>query len=396
MADTRLTPIAGMNNVAEDAALQVSGESARTFVRDAVNVNVSQAGKIDLRASPILVSSSRFRAVWQSPLHGDTFGAIGDQWGRIDPSTWALEPLATIGDGDVSHEVLDSLVCVAGPAGIFSFDGTTARRMAIDQPARPMVIPASGSMPAGTYGVAVSWLRGAIESSPSAISFVDVADQGGLEVTLPLNLDASVTGARLYLTRQNGGELGRAGDYPVGYPTINLPLLPDLGMPPQFLNKSPMPTGKFLRYWRGRLITARANVLRFSESMAYHLHDERYGYVQMPQRITFLEPVDGGIWVGQVDHVAFLEGATPDSLSRQRKTSRAPVPGSSIQVSAETVGGDLSSGGAAAVMWLAENGYVIGTASGQVVELHAGVIKGITAGAGTSVVLDRRAITVVT
>ena len=89
----------------------------------------------------------------------------------------------------------------------------------------------------------------------------------------------------------------------------------------------------------------------FSEPMAYHLHDERHGFVQMPQRITFVEPVDGGIWIGQVDHVAFLEGATPDALVMQRKTACAPVAGSSIQVLADTVGGDLSQGGSATVLW---------------------------------------------
>ena len=45
---------------------------------------------------------------------------------------------------------------------------------------------------------------------------------------------------------------------------------------------------------------------------------------------------------------------------------------------------------------MAENGYVAGTASGQVVEMQAGVMKGITAENGTSVVLDRRVLTAVT
>ena len=103
-----------------------------------------------------------------------------------------------------------------------------------------------------------------------------------------------------------------------------------------------------------------------------------------------------GYGIGQVDHVAFLQGATPDELVMQRKTACAPVAGSSIQVLADTIGGELSQGGSATVLWLAENGYVAGTASGQVVEMQAGVMKGITAENGTSVVLDRRVLTAVT
>lgn len=79
-----------------------------------------------------------------------------------------------------------------------------------------------------------------------------------------------------------------------------------------------------------------------------------------------------------------------------RKTARAPVPGSAILVDADTLGGELSQGGGATAVWLAENGYVVGTATGQLVELHSGVMRGISAQSGTSVVLERRLITAVT
>lgn len=396
MADLPLMPLAGMNNAAEEAALMRGGDSPAVFARDVVNINVSPAGKARLRDCAHRVSTLKIRELWQSPLHRESFGAVGDEWGKVGALSWSFDPMVSIGNGPVSHEVLNNLVCVAGDSGIFTYDGSTAQKLTIENPPAPLVVTGSGSMVAGVYGVAMAWLRGSTESAPSAIAFADVSDSGSMQIILPMCLDDSVTGVRLYMTRQNGGELARAGDYQIDATTIDIPALPKLGAPPQFLNKSPMPTGKYLKYWRGRLLTSRANVLRFSEPMAYHLHDERHGFVQMPQRITFVEPVDGGIWVGQVDHVAFLEGATPDELVMQRKTACAPVAGSSIQVLADTIGGELSQGGSATVLWLAENGYVAGTASGQVVEMQAGVMKGIAAENGTSVVLDRRVLTAVT
>lgn len=395
MTTTPMMPLAGINTVAEDAALQVGGDSPRLYVRDAVNLDLSPAGKASLRPDILRISDQPYRNLWQSPLHGDSFATLGEQWGRLDTATWSLEPLAQIGEGDVSHAVLNNLVCVSGPAGIFTFDGQQARRLTLDAPAPPLVIAGLGSLSQGTYGVAVAWLRGQQESAPSAIAFQDVAANGALEVTMPLSLDPSVTGARLYLTNPNGGELLRAGDHPVGSPSIIITTLPELGRSAQFANLSPMPTGKYLAYWRGRILTARANVLRWSESLAYHLHDERHGFVQMPQRITFVQPVDGGIWVGQTDHVAFLQGSEPGNLSLARRASRPPVPGSAILVPAEVVG-EAAAEGAPVAVWLAENGYVMGTSSGSLVELHAGVLSGITAQSGTSVVLDRRLLTVVT
>jgi len=257
-----------------------------------------------------------------------------------------------------------------------------------------MVSAGAGALEAGSYGVAVSWLRGAMESPPSGIAHCVLASGGGLDVVLPLCLDPTVTHARLYFTRQNGGELARGEEYPIGLAAVSVPLLPKLGGPPQFWRMDAMPTGRYLAYWRGRIVTARANVLRFSEALAYHVHDQRHGFVQMPQRITFVQPVDGGIWVGQVDHVAFLQGASLDTLELQARASKAPVPGSAINV-AEFVGGDLSAGGGPAAMWLAENGYVVGTPSGALVELHPRILSGIAGQGSTSVVMGGRITTAV-
>jgi hypothetical protein len=394
MADTSLMPLAGINNVAEDAAMQRGGDAARLYVRDAVNVDITPAGKAVIRQGERRVSDVPYRDVWQSPLHRDTFGTLAGQWVRINPTSWTHDVLAALGEG-ASHAVLNGLVCVAGPAGLFTYDGARAQRLTLDTPPAPLLTAAAGSLEPGTYGAALAWLRGAQESGTSELASIEVGPAGALDVTAPLWLDPTVTALRLYLTRRNGGELLRAGDWPAGTASIHLPLLPELGAPAQFRHLSPMPTGAFLAHWRGRLLTARGKVLRWSEAMAYHLHDERHGFVQMPQRITFVQPVDGGVWVGQVDHVAFLRGAAPGEWAIERKAGRAPVLGSAILVPPDVLGGDLTAGGNAAAVWLAENGYVAGTASGALVELHAGVLKGIAARSGTSVVFGRRLVTAV-
>lgn len=398
MPDARLMPLAGINNVSEDAALMIGGDSPKVYLRDAVNVDISPAGKANLRAAMRRVSTNGYRNIWQSPLHGDVFATLGDYWVRILPEdSWSYELLAEVGDGYAYHEVLNNQVCVAAQAGLFTYNGSIAQSLTIPTPGAPLVVSDDeGSLAAGTYGVAVSWLRGSVESAVSDIRFIDAPADSGLSITFPMCLDPDVTGIRLYMTAQNGGELGRGEDYDIATPGVTIPLLPDRGAPPQFQYLSPMPTGKYLKYWRGRLLTAKGNVLRFSEALAYHLHDERHGFVQMPQRITFVQPVDGGIWVGQVNHAVFLAGTGPGDLVVQRKGARSPVPGTAILVDADTIGTDLSQGGSAVAMWLAENGYVVGTATGGLVELHAGKLSGITGSSGTSVVVEQRVLTAVT
>ena len=391
-----LYPLAGIDNASKrDDALQVGGQARRLFLRDAVNVDISDTGRASMRPGLRKVAALALASLWQSPLHKDVFAVEGGSWVKVDPLTWSVEPLADIGPGPATHLVLNNVVLAAGAAGIFQFDGRGAQRFTIDTPAAPMVSAASGSLVAGTYGVAIGWLRGAMESPLSAMTHCKVGQAGALAITLPLCLDPTVTGVRLYLTRTDGGELLRGEDYPIGTPYVEIPLLPKLGAAPQFQHMEPMPTGKYFGQWRGRLVSARANVVRFSQALAYHVHDPRHDFVLMPQRVTFLQPVDSGIWVGQVDHVAFLAGTQPDELQLVRKTSKAPVPGSALALDAETAG-EIAAGGSAVVAWLADNGYALGTADGGVIEKHATRLRGITGNQGTSIVFRNRLTTAVT
>ena len=394
MGQIKLTPIAGMDTESEDAALTVGGKDPHLFVRDAVNVDLLPSGRVSMRGGLRKISDLALDNLWNSPLHGDTFATQGEKWVKFDPRSGSVQELATLGAGPVYHEILNNRVCVSSPEGIFVFDGDAACPLTIDTPPAPLVSASPGSLPAGAYGVAVAWLRGDQESATSSMTHCEVGEDGGLSVTLPLCFDPSVTRARLYLTRQNGGELNRGEDYPIGTNHVAIPLLPAPGAPAKFRHLAPMPGGNYLKYWRGRLLTASKNVLRFSEPMAYHLHDPRHGFVQFPQRITFVAPVEGGIWVGQVDHVAFLAGSAPGDMTMQRRKSRPPVTGSAVLVDSEQMG-DASQGGQATAVWLADNGYVIGSSSGALIEPHANKLAGISATVGTSVVFGGRLLTAV-
>ena len=387
MANVRLTPVLGMNTVARDDGLQRGGETPALFLRDAVNVDIHADGRFSMRQGVRKVSDKAYRDVWQSALHGDVFAALGEEWGKVNIDDWSFVPLAQCGKGKVWHEVVNNRVMMASDEGILVYDGQAVKRLVIETPPAPLVLDYSGSMEYGLYGVAVAWLRGKQESALSAMTAFDVV-QGGLSVVLPLCTDASVTGVRLYLTRCNGGELLLAGDYSLDVAKVDMPLLPDLGRAAVFGYLSPMPSGRFLRLWRGRLLVARANVLLFSEAMAFHLHDERFGWLQLPQRITFVQPVEQGIWVGQMDHVVFLAGQELGNLAIMRTSAKPPVPESAMVLGANEVG-ELA-GGMSVAAWLAENGWVIGTSDGQLFELQAGVMSGVGGQMGQSVVCGRR------
>lgn len=389
MKSIPIAPLAGIDNFsARDDALQVGGKEPRVYLRDAVNVVINNA-RASMRKGLRPVTSTPYAELWQSPLHGDVFARLSAQWVKVNTADWTHEVLAEVGEGALSHLVLNGMVLVAGPAGIFQYNGSVAGPFTFSAPAAPVVMASAGSLEAGDYGLAVAWLRGTLESPLSPMTPHAAAAAGGLQVLLPMVTDPTVTGVRMYLTRHNGGELLRGEDYPVGTTVVNLSTLPKLGAPAQFRHMEPMPAGQYLGLWQGRLVVAQGRTLRFSEALAYHVHDPRHGFVQMPQRITFVAPVDGGLWVGQVDHVAFLRGTAPQELVFERKTSRAPVPGSAVALASDEAG-EASGGGRAAVAWLSSAGFAMSTPDGGIIEPQAQRLRAISATAGSTVVQHHR------
>lgn len=394
MPDLRLFPIAGISTEDEDAALQIKGDNPRIYVRDALNVNITPTGRVELIGGPSHVCASQYRWVWQSPLHGDVFGLLSDKWVKINPKDWTSIELATVGTGRLYHCVLNNLVCVSSDNGLFSYNGAQANRLSIDSPPPPFVQSLSnqGSLVGGVYGICVSWVRGGYESSPSRVSFIDAHQDDSIVITLPLCMDGSIESARIYATKPDGSRLYLMGDYPVSG-QFTIALLPQLGRALQFYGLSPMPSGKYLCAWKGRMVNSRSNVLRFSQPMAYHVWDELHDFIQFPQTITFVQPVEGGIWVGQVDHVVFLSGVTPSDMRVEIRAAKPPIPGSHLTIKSELVGGNIAPDGSPVAAWLSENGYALGTSAGNLIELNGDTLSGIYGQSGQSVVQDDRIFT---
>lgn len=392
MPSQSFMPCRGIDNISEDAALVQGGREPFVFMRDVVNANVTPAGKIDMIASGGKVSGRPYKNLWQSPLHKDVFAVIDGMWVKVNTNNWTHEDLEIIGGSSntVSHTVLNNLVLVAGARGIFTYDGNVCQPLTITTPPAPIAANNVTNNKPSSRSVAISWLRGSMESSLSG--YVTAGESAN--IVLPMVFDPTVTGVNIYTTTIGGTDMQLAGTRDRAATNFAITADHKLGMAAQFAHLSPMPTGKYLCYWRGRLITATANVIRFSEPLAYHLHDERHGFIQTSQRITFIQPVDNGLWVGQTDHVIFIEGTNPDDMSVSIKSAQAPVPNSAIQTNSNDIGG-AAEGGSLVTIWLARNGYVAGNSMGQIIEYQAGRIDNISGQDSTTVRLARRLVTAV-
>lgn len=386
----RLTPLRGLDNVSDDESMSSFGREPFVKLRDAVNVNISSSGRVQLRETGAIVTETPYKNLWNSPLHGDTFGTLNGELVKINPVDWSHESLNIELKGSVNYLVVNNFIIISDALALYKYDGASVIKLTIETPPEPMARLSTGSLLDGTYTVAIAWSKDGRESGLS--SSVSLNVEGGIELILPYNYSGNADQAVIYMTERNGSELLKVATVAINTATFTISSDKDLTRAAQFQHLSPMRTGKFLKLWRGRLLTADKNMLYFSQALNFHLCDERYDYIALPQRVTFVEPVESGIWVGQSNSVVFLSGSDVRDLRLVQTGAKAPVPGTALRVNSDLLG-ELSAG-LESVLWLAENGYCIGTPSGNLVEAHANTLKGITAKGGQSVRFDDRIVTV--
>ncbi len=157
-----------------------------------------------------------------------------------------------------------------------------------------------------------------------------------------------------------------------------------------------MPGGDIVRYWRGRLLVARGKRIYFSEPMRYGMYSPREGFIQLPKDVRMMRPVSGGVYIGTEDGVKFYAGAGPKDLSPRDTGGKPPVAGTDTLVDAEEFG-DIGVKDEEVALWLAANGFVVGTPDGKLVEVQANRVRlpSGAAGVGAVVVSDRKAVAVV-
>ena len=152
---------------------------------------------------------------------------------------------------------------------------------------------------------------------------------------------------------------------------------------------APLPGGHAVAYWNGRLVVARGNSLLWSEPLRYGVFNPLANFAQFEERITWLAPLEAGLYIGLRSSVRFLRGADPAAFAQLRVGGRSWARcGATIK----TAGMDpeVSQGAAEVAAWLTERGFAVGLPSGQVIHPQADRLNNLPLGTGRMVVLGDR------
>lgn len=363
MADMKLQWNLGMDTVSRKGQLPLGA------VVDAVNADIGMNAELSRRDGYSSVyAGSDTHSLWTSSVRSESFAIVGGYLCKIT-MPWSVTQLQQVLDAPFFYDDLNGdVVCGSRLETFVIAPDLSVTRHGLERPLPPaLAAVAAGGLDAGTYGVAISFLRGYEEGPLSAPMFVVLTIGQGINVTVPAAVEATPTKIRIYRTSANGDVLHRVLDVATGAATHLLGVT-TLGRQARNQNLERMLPGEFIRYWNGMLWTVRGNYAYCSEPMWYGVYNPRFNFVPMQNAIRLFEPVKNGIFIGTKEGMFFLRGNKPQEFVVEKLGGAAPLRGTAQRIPASLLGGNDGDTGEYAVIWLSRVGFVVGTSEGKIIE----------------------------
>lgn len=233
---------------------------------------------------------------------------------------------------------------------------------------QPGVVITGGTLEAGRYLVAVTYLRNNLQESGSSAAMVVTLDApGGFVLTdLPVSADPDVTHKAVYVSAPNGETLYRVGLAGAADTSFIHAYAPQRHIPLRTQFLAPAPAGQFLDTYNGRVLVAAGDTLYYSEAYSPELFDLRKNY-RFDSQITMLVALDTGFYVGTETQVAWLAGASLEEMAYRRRLPYGALRGAFTRCGMDEITDGKNDRRAA--VFAAADGICVGQDGGEVVNL---------------------------
>lgn len=331
-------------------------EESGAYVRDAVNVDLSDAGTLSRRAGYTLQESmSRPHSLWSDDEVG--YFACGVDLMRFD-GTAASVPVGTVNAGaPVSF--------ASTPRGVVWTDGTKlgllkdsasdSVDLGVQAPnPEPFVYAGvGGALAAGQYRVAFASVHPTSgERSPVTVPrLLEVGEAGKLVVTLPVGaMDTWVYVAR------DGEVLYHEATARAGKTGCEVAQISTMGAAVPAHVEGRMPAGRWVRYHNGRLLVASGDTVYYSDPFDYARTRPASSFVRLDGEVVLIEPTDVGVYLATADTTYFAAGNDFAAATLSVVAPYGAIPGTAV-----------SGANDKSLWWFSSRGQVKAGASGEVV-----------------------------
>lgn len=353
MEPTRIDTFLGENNLLPEQKLTTKDGS---FVRSAVNVDLSDAGTLRRRNGTLAVRPATFG---RSMCHesGRTLfldaGSLREFFHETNEAVTLLTGLSAT--REMRYTSLgDTIFCTNGER-LLSVTKTEARDLCIQTPAgvpEAVVTEGGGSLPKGIYRGAASFVAADGRESCLTDTFTAevFADGGAISLSGIPQLVNHLT--VVYMTMVNGVEMYR---HIIGAAsTADITVAPDgFGVSAGEIPLRPLPPGVLITALNGRLYTAAGSRLYYSEPNDPGRYDPTSGFIDFPEPITILASCVNGLYI-VADCTYWLRGDPSEAVLQNVLPTRAMF-GSDSKNSIDT-----------SVFWMSGEGFVLANAEGVV------------------------------
>lgn len=339
----------GINNVQPGHRLK------STELASATNVDIGLDGEIRRRRGYTQVSEVCHKNLWQA--QGFMLATCNGDLVRTDGTTQAVLQESLGVDRVWYCNLPDGRTTFSNGLINGITDGVTAQAWGVPTPESVGAhTPVAGDLFPGSYRWAISYVRladglegmlaysGQIELETGGILLTGLPEEPGHKINVYLS-----NGEGFYFA---GTTLGSSFSYLGANNALTLPAITE--------HAYPMPVGTVTAFWRGRVLVAQGNILWASLPHQWEHCNLRRDFKQFSAPITLVQPVDGGVFVGTEQELAFLGGQQWDQLAYVRKINGAVVLGSGVTVPGE----ELDASGDAMVC-IADGGIEAGLGDGS-------------------------------
>lgn len=371
MAAVTFTRFAGINNVlpAERIRTLPTQDNPTCELTDAVNVDIDNSGQLSRRAGQTLRVPGAAHSLWAD---GEICLYIaGTSLYRLnaDMTSAMLATGLTAGAAASYVRVNERVYWTNGEqTGIVANGMARSWGMPIVE-TQPNAAPISGSLTAGKYQVAMTWLRDDGQESGTATPLnIELAEDAGIRFTWEAPSDPAIEDVALYVSEPNGMILYRAMTAPASGGTADY-TEGARALPLDTLWQDAPPPGQALAYSRGRLYIAQGQFLFATNALGYEYVDMRDYLAPDGGTIRFLAGVEHGLYIGTDHGVYFAAGDRLEEMERRVVATAPAIANSVVTADAMLVTGNRDAAGKQAVLFATEDGICIGTEEGAVSNL---------------------------
>lgn len=360
-------PVLGMDVLSDETSLP------NTAVRRAENVDIWRGGTFARRDGYVRrLAANGLHSLYHAAQKGYTLVCQNNVLNRLDRESYTLTPLFTLNSADpVRYHEYNGDVYFSNVTtlGWIPSDSSTARGAGVRTPDAPSLAATGGTLPAGRYGVCITYKddRGE-ESGSSEVKFINLPAGGGITLSGLETINDWFT--QVYITEADGEVLRQSTAFPCVFPTYTA-TNNARGAVLETQHLEPMHPGVFLTAHYGRILTGRFDTVWFSEPLRPRLYNPAHGFLSMSGYLSLLESVDDGVFIGDSRGVFFVANKDLADAKMELVTPTRAVVGSAVRVRAEYFDPELIPGGSTVIVWLSTAGYMVGLPNGQILPLQS-------------------------